>query len=43
MLDMCREALERTDFVPLNSASTCRRCIPRRLNNLMRECRAIIR
>jgi DNA-binding transcriptional MocR family regulator len=38
MLDMCREALERTDFVPLNSASTSPAMYPtQRLNNLMRE------
>ena len=38
MLDLCREALERTDFVPLNSASTSPAMYPtQRLNNLMRE------
>ena len=38
MLDMCREALARTDFVPLNSAFTSPAMYPtQRLNNLVRE------
>ncbi|HKU13898.1 MAG TPA: PLP-dependent aminotransferase family protein [Steroidobacteraceae bacterium] len=38
VLDMCREALSREDFVPLNSASTSPAMYPtQRLNNLVRE------
>jgi DNA-binding transcriptional MocR family regulator len=38
VLDMCREALTRTDFVPLNGAFTSPAMYPtQRLNNLVRE------
>src|SRR5262245_14949155 len=38
VLDMCREALARTDIVPLNGAFTSPSLYPnQRLNNLMRE------
>jgi DNA-binding transcriptional MocR family regulator len=38
VLDMCREAMSRTDFVPLSCASTSPAMYPtQRLNNLVRE------